>query len=101
YRYVCYCPEPEKGSLRLFCVPILFANNTSSTAAKFEIRICSVDITYTEDYNIACQKLCEKLGMRKEGLFREFVSFANGEDGKPIYENTYQYAILKSEWIQE
>ncbi len=25
---------------------------------------------YTEDYNIACQKLCEKLNMRKEGLFK-------------------------------
>ncbi|MDO5305754.1 MAG: GNAT family protein, partial [bacterium] len=53
---------------------------------------------YTEDYNIACQKLSEKLGMRQEGLFKEFVSFVNGPDGKPIYENTYQYAILKKEW---
>ncbi len=53
---------------------------------------------YTEDYNIACQKLSEKLGMRQEGLFKEFVSFVNGADGKPIYENTYQYAILKKEW---
>lgn len=54
---------------------------------------------YTEDYNTACQKLCEKLGARQEGLFKEFVSFVNDEDGNPIYENTYQYAILKKEWI--
>lgn len=53
---------------------------------------------YTEDYNIACQKLSEKLGMRQEGLFKEFVSFINGSDGEPLYENTYQYAILKKEW---
>ena len=53
---------------------------------------------YTEDYNIASQKLCEKLGMRREGLFREFVTFVNDENGDPIYENTYQYAILKKEW---
>ncbi len=53
---------------------------------------------YIEDYNIACQKLSEKLGMRKEGLFKEFVSFVNGTDGMPIYENTYQYALLKKEW---
>ena len=53
---------------------------------------------YTEDYNISCQKLCEKLGMRKEGLFMEFVAFLKGNDGKPIYENTYQYALLKKEW---
>lgn len=53
---------------------------------------------YTEDYNIACQKLSENLGMRKEGLFQEFVSFVKDKEGNPIYENTYQYAILKKEW---
>lgn len=53
---------------------------------------------YTEDDNIASQKLCEKLGMRQEGLFKEFVSFVSDEHGQPIYENTYQYAILKKEW---
>ena len=56
---------------------------------------------YTEDYNISCQKLSEKLGMRKEGVFKEFVSFINNEKGEPIYENTLQYAILKSEWLSK
>ena len=55
---------------------------------------------YTEDYNLSSQRLCEKLGMRREGLFREFVSFVSDPDGNPIYENTYQYAILKKEWEQ-
>ena len=53
---------------------------------------------FTEDYNLPSQKLCEKLGMRREGLFREFVSFINDADGNPIYENTMQYAILRKEW---
>lgn len=53
---------------------------------------------YTEDYNTSSQKLCERLGMRKEGMFVEFVSFINDKDGNPIYENTIQYAILKKEW---
>ena len=55
---------------------------------------------YTEDYNISSQKLCEKLGMRREGIFMEFVSFINDENGNPIYENTIQYAILKKEWVK-
>ena len=38
--------------------------------------------------------------MRREGLFREFVSFVNDADGNPIYENTCQYAILKKEWYE-
>lgn len=53
---------------------------------------------YTEDYNLPSQKMCEKLSMRREGEFKEFVSFINDENGNPIYENTYQYAILKKEW---
>lgn len=36
---------------------------------------------YTEDYNIPSQRLCEKLGMRREGLFVEFVSFVKNPDG--------------------
>ena len=55
---------------------------------------------YTEDYNLPSQHLCERLGMRREGLFLEFVSFVNNPDGTPRYENTMQYAILKKEWEQ-
>ena len=53
---------------------------------------------YTEDYNVPSQRLCEKLGMRREGVFKEFVTFVDGPDGAPLYENTMQYAILKKEW---
>lgn len=55
---------------------------------------------YTEDYNFSSQHLCEKLGMRREGLFLEFVSFVDNPDGTPCYENTIQYAILQREWQQ-
>lgn len=54
---------------------------------------------YTEDYNLSSQRLCKKLGMRREGLFKEFISFVNNPDGTPKYENTVQYAILKKEWV--
>lgn len=53
---------------------------------------------YTEDYNIPSRHLCEKLGMRQEGLFMEFISFVKNPDGTLHYENTCQYAILKKEW---
>ena len=53
---------------------------------------------YTEDDNLSSQHLCEKLGMRREGVFKEFVSFVNNPDGTPLYENTVQFAILKKEW---
>ncbi|NIY76336.1 GNAT family N-acetyltransferase [Thalassospira sp. HF15] len=56
---------------------------------------------YVEDDNFKSQKLCEKLGMRKEACFMEFVSFVNNPDGTPKYENTFQYAILKKEWLRQ
>ncbi len=53
---------------------------------------------YTEEDNLPSRRLCERLGMRREGLFVEFVTFVDGPDGKPRYENTIQYAVLKREW---
>jgi RimJ/RimL family protein N-acetyltransferase len=54
---------------------------------------------YVEDHNKPSRRLCEKLGMRLEGVFVEFVSFTNDAAGNPIYENTMQYAILRREWM--
>lgn len=56
---------------------------------------------YVEDHNASSQRLCERLGMRKEGLFVEFVSFTSDDAGNPIYENTMQYAVLRREWMPE
>ena len=56
---------------------------------------------YTEDYNLSSRKLCEKLGMRREGVFKEFISFVKDSEGNPVYENTVQYAILKKEWDRQ
>lgn len=53
---------------------------------------------YVEDDNPRSRRLCEKLGMRYEGCFKEFISFVNCPDGTPKYENTMQYAILSKEW---
>lgn len=53
---------------------------------------------YVEEDNISSRRLCERLGMRAEGLFQEFISFREDERGKPVYENTLQYALLRKEW---
>ncbi|MFZ5794982.1 MAG: GNAT family N-acetyltransferase [Sphingomonas sp.] len=53
---------------------------------------------YVETNNLASQRLCMRLGMRQEGLFREFISFEADDSGVPIYVDTLQFAILKKEW---
>ena len=68
-------------------MPFCGITETSSDAVSVEVV-----------HNKSSQHLCEKLGMRQEGLFKEFISFVKNPDGTPHYENTYQYAILKKEW---
>lgn len=53
---------------------------------------------YTAEDNLPCQRLCQRLGMRREGLFLDFVSFVDNPDGTPKYENTVQFAVLRREW---
>lgn len=64
----------------------------------FEAKAARRLYAYVEEDNVASQRLCERLGMRREGLFREFVSFVNDDAGNPIFENTLQYALLRKEW---
>jgi len=53
---------------------------------------------YVEEDNAASRRLCERLGMRREGLFKEFISFREDDEGAPVFENTMQYALLRKEW---
>ncbi|WP_339818977.1 GNAT family protein, partial [uncultured Paracoccus sp.] len=39
---------------------------------------------YVEDHNLPSQKLCERLGMRREGLFLDYISFRNDNAGRPV-----------------
>lgn len=48
--------------------------------------------------NIRSIRLCERLGMRREGILREFIAFFKDSRGTEIYEDTCVYAILAREW---
>ncbi|MEF2965362.1 GNAT family protein [Paenibacillus sp. M1] len=47
--------------------------------------------------NTASWRLLERLSMRREGHFKKEVFFKTAENGQPIWQDTYQYAILKEE----
>ena len=53
---------------------------------------------YAEVDNHASSRLCERVGMRREGVFREFISFTTDARGHPVYEDTQQFAVLRKEW---
>lgn len=48
--------------------------------------------------NTASWNLLEKLGMRREGHLIKNICFKFDNEGNPIWCDTYEYAILKSEW---
>ncbi|MDL2225378.1 GNAT family N-acetyltransferase [Eubacteriales bacterium OttesenSCG-928-M02] len=48
--------------------------------------------------NIASWRVMEKLHMRREGHHKKDVYFRLGEDSLPLWQDTYQYAILRKEW---
>lgn len=77
-----------------------FASEAAQTVFEylFTVKQARRLYAYVEEFNSASQRLCERLGMRREGLFREFISFKTDDAGAPIFENTMQYAILRKEW---
>jgi ribosomal-protein-alanine N-acetyltransferase len=44
-------------------------------------------------------KLLERLGMRREGNLIKNIYFKKDINGEPLWADTYEYGILKSEWI--
>lgn len=57
-------------------------------------------IAHCDPKNPNSWKLLERVGMRREAMQLENVYFFKDEVGNPIWKDTYQYAILKSEFIQ-
>lgn len=45
-------------------------------------------------------KLLERLHLRREGLLRQNVYFKTDINGDPIWLDTYEYAVLKTEWCK-
>jgi RimJ/RimL family protein N-acetyltransferase len=49
--------------------------------------------------NVPSWKLLERLNMRREGHLRKNIFFKSDKNGKPIWNDTYEYAILADEWF--
>ncbi|MBG0785399.1 MAG: GNAT family N-acetyltransferase [Anaerolineaceae bacterium] len=50
--------------------------------------------------NTASWKLLERLGMRREGHLLQNVWFKKDGNGQPIWADSYEYGILKEEWVE-
>ena len=48
--------------------------------------------------NTPSWKLLEKVGLKREAHFKQNIWFYKDESGKPIWKDTYVYAITESDW---
>lgn len=48
--------------------------------------------------NAASWRLLERLGMRREGHLRKNIWFVRDENDQPVWQDTYEYAILREEY---
>lgn len=58
-------------------------------------------IAQCDPKNSPSWKLLERVGMRREGLLLQNIYFFTDENGNPIWKDTYEYGLLKSEYIKE
>lgn len=56
-------------------------------------------IAMCDPLNLPSWKLLEQIGMRREGTLLQNIWFFTDENGQPIWKDTYEYAILKSEYL--
>ncbi len=48
--------------------------------------------------NTASWRLLERLGLRREGHLRQNVWYKRDRQGRPLWQDTYEYALLREEW---
>ena len=54
-------------------------------------------IAHCSPKNISSWKLLERVKMKREGKMRESIYFNNGENGNPIWLDTYEYGLLEKD----
>ncbi|SHJ96125.1 Protein N-acetyltransferase, RimJ/RimL family [Clostridium cavendishii DSM 21758] len=62
-----------------------------------ELNACRI-VAMCNPKNINSWRVLERLKMRREGHLVKNIFFKYDEKGKPIWHDTYEYAILKNEW---
>jgi len=76
-----------------------FATEASTALIRFGFEHWDIHrvVAHCNPENIASWRVMEKIGMQREGHFRQNIFFQRDADGNPIWLDTYEYAILKED----
>ncbi len=64
----------------------------------FEVLGAHRVVAYCNPENTASWRLLERLSMRREGYFKKPAFFVTTDEGKPLWHDAYQYAVLEEEF---
>lgn len=65
----------------------------------FEQRAAHRVLARCDPRNERSWRLLERAGLRREAHVLQGASFTTGADGEPVWHDTYQYAVLATEWL--
>ena len=78
-----------------------FATESSTALIRYGFEHWDIHrvVAHCNPENIASWRVMEKIGMQREGYFRQNIFFKRDASGNPIWLDTYEYAILKEDWL--
>jgi ribosomal-protein-alanine N-acetyltransferase len=79
-----------------------YATESVKEIIQYGFKTCNVHriFAHCNPNNILSWKLLERVGMRREGEFKKNIFFRKDENGNPKWNNTYEYALLREEFIK-
>lgn len=77
-----------------------YATESARAVVDYAVRACGARriIATCNPENDKSWKLLERLSLRREGHLRQNIYFRTDGDCRPIWQDTYEYGILSSEW---
>jgi Acetyltransferases, including N-acetylases of ribosomal proteins len=77
-----------------------YAFEAASALVEYAFSVCGAHriTAMCNPDNIKSWHLLERLGMRREGHLRDNIYFNINSDNKPLWQDTYEYALLTSEY---
>lgn len=77
-----------------------YATESTKAVVDYAIRECAARrvIAKCNPDNDKSWKLLERLNMRREGHLKQNIYFKTDHNNHPIWQDTYEYALLSSEW---
>jgi len=78
-----------------------YATESTRAVVNYAIKQCNAwrIIAKCNPDNEKSWRLLERLNMRREGHLKQNIYFMTDDNDLPIWQDTYEYGILSSEWI--